>query len=104
VTAVPVPDAWVDILAEAVWERLRDRLEPPPVWPEWMSVRTAATYLDWPPERLSKLAQRDQIPYVQECKHGRLSFNRHALDNWMYERSKPRGTCNGHSTDSETGA
>jgi excisionase family DNA binding protein len=47
----------------------------------WMSVATAAAYLDWPRQRLYKLTAQGAIPH---CKHdGRLLFNRQELDQWL---------------------
>jgi excisionase family DNA binding protein len=52
-------------------------------WPEWMSVDTAARYLDVSPERLRKLQARRQIPYHQEDVGCRVLFRRTDLDSWM---------------------
>lgn len=57
---------------------------PTEAWPEWMSVQTAARYLDISPERLSKLKQRGTIPHHQEGGRGcRVFFKRVDLDAWM---------------------
>ncbi len=62
-------------------------------WPEWMSVETAARYLDCTTERLWKLVARRQIPYAQEGKRCRLSFERDDLDEWMRaQRIDPQPT------------
>jgi excisionase family DNA binding protein len=71
-------------LAERVAEILgvdtsRDR-DP---WPEWMSITTAARYLDVPVERLRKLKDRGQIPFAQEACGYRVFFRRSDLDAWM---------------------
>jgi excisionase family DNA binding protein len=52
-------------------------------WPAWMSVDTAARYLDVSPERLRKLQARRAIPYHQEGTGCRVLFCRRDLDNWM---------------------
>jgi hypothetical protein len=35
-------------------------------WPEWMSVETAARYLDVPAERVRKLKSRGKIPVLKD--------------------------------------
>jgi excisionase family DNA binding protein len=52
-------------------------------WPEWMSVETAARYLDVPAERLRKLKDRREIPFHQEGPGCRVFFARRDLDRWM---------------------
>jgi excisionase family DNA binding protein len=52
-------------------------------WPEWMSVETAARYLDVSPERVRKLQARGEIPYYQEAPGCRVMFNRRELNAWM---------------------
>jgi excisionase family DNA binding protein len=77
----------LDRLADAVAERLALRAEQPAEqWPGWLSIETASRYLDCSPQRLYKLAARDQIPHVND---GRLWFEREALDQWMRTRSDP---------------
>ena len=52
-------------------------------WPEWMSVETAAAYLDVSAERVRKLQARSEIPYYQEAPNCRVFFRRQELDQWM---------------------
>lgn len=52
-------------------------------WPEWMSVETAARYLDASEERVRKLKDRREIPYYQEGPGCRVFFRRSELDDWM---------------------
>ena len=52
-------------VAVRVADLIADRFEAPKTWPEWMSVETAAAYLDVSPERLHKLKQRGHVPFVQ---------------------------------------
>jgi excisionase family DNA binding protein len=52
-------------------------------WPEWMSVETAARYLDVSPERVRKLQARGQLPYYQEGPGCRVFFHRRELDSAM---------------------
>ena len=47
----------------------------------WMSVATAAAYLDWPRQRLYKLTAQGAIPHYKQ--DGRLLFNRQELDQWL---------------------
>jgi excisionase family DNA binding protein len=65
---------------------------PSGTWPMWMSVETAATYLDVSPERVRKLVTRREIPYHQEAAGCRVFFSRPDLDAWMETyRHTPRG-------------
>ena len=82
--SVPVEmvEAIVAVAAEHVLEELRDHSERDP-WPEWMSVETAARYLDVSAERLRKLVARRGIPFVQEGPGCRIFFSCHDLDSWM---------------------
>jgi excisionase family DNA binding protein len=52
-------------------------------WPEWMSVDTAARYLDASEERVRKLKDRKEIPHYQEGPGCRVFFRRSELDHWM---------------------
>jgi excisionase family DNA binding protein len=52
-------------------------------WPSWMSVQTAARYLDMPEGRIRKLVARGEIPYHQEDVGCRISFSRTEVDAWM---------------------
>jgi excisionase family DNA binding protein len=89
--------AFADALAPLVAKRL-DRVQSEP-WPEWMSVETAARYLDCSPERLRKLCQRDQIPYYQDGGKGhRVFFDREQLDAWMQSHRHTRGRGAGSAT------
>jgi Helix-turn-helix domain len=54
-------------------------------WPEWMSVETAARYLDVSEERVRKFKDRRAIPYYQEAPNCRVFFCRAELDQWMHE-------------------
>jgi excisionase family DNA binding protein len=47
----------------------------------WMNVATAATYLDWPRQRLYKLTAQGAIPHYKQ--EGRLLFHRQELDHWL---------------------
>ncbi|MCA1700161.1 MAG: helix-turn-helix domain-containing protein [Actinobacteria bacterium] len=75
-------------LAELVAQRIAE-LQPRPSYPEqaanrtapWMSIKTAARYLDWPAQRLYKLTARGEIPHYKH--EGRLLFRRDELDHWL---------------------
>ena len=58
-------------------------------WPEWMSVETAAAYLDGSPERLRKLQARRRVPYYQDAPGCRVLFRRSELDAWMSSSRQP---------------
>lgn len=73
---------------QAIAERVLGMLQPymgheDKGWPEWMSVETAARYLDVSPERVRKLQARGQLPYYQEGPGCRVFFNRRELDTAM---------------------
>jgi len=74
--------------AELVLER-RDHRTGPDAWPEWMSVETAARYLDVSPERVAKLKLRGELPYYQDGPGCRVSFNRRELDAWLARYRRP---------------
>lgn len=83
-----VPDHFFEHLAQRVAEIVREREAGSPrgeaaTWPEWMSVETAARYLDVPPERVRKLKEHGQIPFYQSGPGCRVFFNRSELDEWM---------------------
>lgn len=67
-------------LRDEVLAELRNR---PPAWPEWMSIATAAKYLDISAERLRKLTARGRVPYHQEAPGCRVLYGRADLDQWM---------------------
>jgi excisionase family DNA binding protein len=74
----------LDMLAARVAHLVQvDDSTPPEPWPEWMSVTTAAAYLDVPVERLRKLKERGRIPFSQEGRGCRVFFRRSDLDSWM---------------------
>jgi excisionase family DNA binding protein len=52
-------------------------------WPAWMSVETAARYLDCTPERIRKLIARRAIPFSQEAPGCRIFLSKTDLDAWM---------------------
>jgi excisionase family DNA binding protein len=84
------PEAVEEIAArvvEIVLEKVRVDREN---WPEWMSVETAARYLDVSPERVRKLQSRREIPFHQEGPGCRVFFRRSDLDGAMAElRQRP---------------
>lgn len=47
----------------------------------WMNARSVAEYLDFPLERIYKLAQRRRIPCRRQ--DGRLLFHRDEVDRWL---------------------
>lgn len=47
----------------------------------WLSVTSAAAYLDWPRQRLYKLTAQGAIPHYKQ--DGRLLFHRQELDHWL---------------------
>jgi excisionase family DNA binding protein len=51
--------------------------------PEWLSVESAARYLDVSPERVRKLQARGELPFHQEAIGARVFFRRSDLDEAM---------------------
>jgi excisionase family DNA binding protein len=47
----------------------------------WMGIEKAATYLDWPKQRLYKLCASGAIPHYKQ--EGRLLFHRGELGAWL---------------------
>jgi excisionase family DNA binding protein len=78
-------DTLLDHVAERIARRLLElqSLQPPPTvdGSPWMSIDTAAAYLDLPKQRLYKLTAQGAIPHYKQ--DGRLLFNRQELDQWM---------------------
>jgi excisionase family DNA binding protein len=75
--------------AEMVLSRVVARGGADTAWPEWMSVETAARYLDAPEERVRKLKDRREIPHYQEGPRCRVFFRRSELDDWMARFRRP---------------
>jgi excisionase family DNA binding protein len=75
---VTLDDAALAAIAEAA-----SSAQPEEQWPQWMSITTAARYLDVSVQRLRKLVATKQIPFVQEGYACRLFFSRTDLDDWM---------------------
>jgi excisionase family DNA binding protein len=88
---VALPDEVLEAIISAVTERVLVRLEPAlgDLWPAWMSVDTAARYLDVSPERVRKLIARREIPFYQEAPGCRVLFQRAELDGWMTSFQQP---------------
>jgi excisionase family DNA binding protein len=86
----------MDMLIQIVVERIAKALEKQAAvdrdWPAFMSIETAARYLDVSVERVRKLKERHEIPYIQEAPGHRVLFARRDLDAWMASlRRGPRG-------------
>jgi excisionase family DNA binding protein len=82
--SVRIPAELLERLTAEVEERVLVRLEQAAEpWPGWLSVPTAARYLDVTEERIRKLVARREIPFAQEGPGHRLFFERAALDAWM---------------------
>lgn len=77
------------LIADRVDAALAEQARSTETWPEWMSVETAARYLDCSPERVRKIAARRQIPFVQERPAARVFFSRADLDGWMRAGARP---------------
>ena len=67
-----------------------------PAGPEWLSVESAAEYLDVKPERVRKLVARRAIPYYQDGPGCRVFLRRRELDNWL-SRSRIAATPERHA-------
>jgi len=53
----------------------------------WMSLPHAASYLDWPKQRLYKLTAAGAIPHYKH--EGRLLFHCAELDAWLTSHAQP---------------
>ena len=77
----------LDHLAERIAAELARRLGSEPdeggaqARSPWMGIETAATYLDWPKQRLYKLCASGAIPHYKQ--EGRLLFQRNELEAWL---------------------
>lgn len=78
-----VPPAMLDAIADLVEERVLGRLATAEAAAEWLSIETAARYLDVSPERVRKLVARRAIPHYQEGPGCRVFLRRRELDEWM---------------------
>lgn len=88
--ALELPAVLVDAIAEraasiVLAELARDSGNE---WPAWMSVETAARYLDVSAERVRKLIAARAIPYAQEAPGCRVFLSRAALDEWMLSMAR----------------
>jgi excisionase family DNA binding protein len=93
----PALAALVEELAELIAGELASKLAPEGVADTleerspWLSVASAATYLDWPKQRLYKLSAAGAIPHYKH--EGRLLFDRRELDEWL--RAHAQGPARG---------
>jgi excisionase family DNA binding protein len=77
---ITLPEDVIERIAERAAEIVLDRLDERERWPEFMSVETAARYLDVSPERVRKLQARGELPFYQEGPGCRVTFRRQDLD------------------------
>jgi len=74
----------VELLAERVARRqaeLARESRLPQESSPWLSIESAARYLDWPRQRLYKLSASGAIPHYKHER--RLIFRRDELDEWL---------------------
>jgi excisionase family DNA binding protein len=72
----------IEAVEERVLAHLADRNQGDG-WPEWMSVETAARYLDCSEERVRKLVANNRLPSYSEGRGCRRFLNRSELDEAM---------------------
>jgi excisionase family DNA binding protein len=91
VLTIGIPDELVEAIAAKVAERVAQSQEgvgesgcgrSP-----WMSAASAAVYLDWPRQRIYKLAAQGAIPHYKQ--DGRLLFNQTEIDHWLAQYQQP---------------
>ncbi|MBA2460729.1 MAG: helix-turn-helix domain-containing protein, partial [Actinobacteria bacterium] len=75
--------AALEAIADVVEARVLERLGDLSAQPEWLSVESAAVYLDVSPERVRKLVARRALPYYQDGIGCRVFLRRRELDEWM---------------------
>ena len=78
--------AFLEALIEQIADRLLERIKEnacaeASAQSPWLSVESAAAYLDWPKQRLYRLTASGQIPHYKQ--EGRLLFHRRELDEWL---------------------
>jgi excisionase family DNA binding protein len=76
-------DELIQLVIQRLAEALDDRDGTARGWPAFMSIETAASYLDVSVERIRKLKERQEIPFIQEAPGHRVLFARGDLDAWM---------------------
>ena len=78
----PALEQLVERLARRVVELQAERLEAAGSEASpWMGIEKAATWLDWPKQRLYKLCASGEIPHFKQ--EGRLLFHRAELETWL---------------------
>src|SRR5438034_34966 len=79
VITLSIPAEGLDELIQRVAERLAEAIDrggqPDSKWPAYMTIDTAAGYLDVSVERVRKLKERQEIPYIQEAPGHRVVFS-----------------------------
>jgi excisionase family DNA binding protein len=75
-----LPDDVLELLADAVANRLTDRQAP--AADGWMDTRAAAEYLGLSTHALHRLVARREVPYFQDGPGAKCYFRRSALDAW----------------------
>lgn len=83
VCSLMLPEKLVELIAARAAAIVLERGGTGCVWPEWMSVETAARYLDVSEERVRKLKDRGVLPCYQEGPGCRVFFRRSELDEAM---------------------
>jgi excisionase family DNA binding protein len=84
-------EALTERIADGVLERLNEHIsDDAPGQSPWLSVESAAAYLDWPKQRLYRLTASGQIPHYKQ--EGRLLFHRRELDEWLAHFAQPART------------
>jgi excisionase family DNA binding protein len=91
----PLLEALLDQLADRIARRLLE-LQPPPIAAAesvspWLSVKSAAQYLDWPSQRLYKLTAQGAVPHYKH--ESRLLFHRDELDHWLRQHAQGDWIC-----------
>jgi excisionase family DNA binding protein len=76
-------DELIGMIVDRLATTLESRDTPDRPWPAFLSIETAATYLDVSVERVRKLKERREIPFIQEAPGHRVLFARGDLDAWM---------------------
>ena len=88
-----IPEALVEQIAEQAADIVLSRLASTSglAASDWLSVSSAANYLDVAEERIRKLIARRQLPFYQEAAGCRILLRRCELDDWLISaRQAPR--------------
>jgi excisionase family DNA binding protein len=78
-----IVEAIIDAVADRVLARLAEREDRGNGRREWLSIASAAEYMDVSAERVRKLIARGELPHYQEAANCRILLRRAEVDSWL---------------------